>query len=652
MKVRLPDGKELAVGDGATAAQVALAIGPRLAKAALGAMVNGELRDAFAPIPEGAQVRILTDRDEEAVTLQRHTLAHMMAQAVEEKFAAEGHPRGVVKLGIGPVIENGFYYDFDLPRPLREEDLEDVSRRMEEIRKKNLPLRKYELPRQEAIERFEKLGDPYKVELIHAIPPGDPVTFYEQGGETGFTDLCRGPHVPRTGACPPHFRLMSVAGAYWRGSEKNPMLQRIYAVAFRSKEELDEHLRRLEEARRRDHKKLGKELRLFATDAEIGPGLPLWLPRGAAIRRALERYIVDLEIRRGYDHVYTPQMAKLEVYKQSGHWAHYKDSMFPIMEIENDEFVLRPMNCPHHFKVYKQDLHSYRDLPVRIAELGTMYRYEKSGELAGLSRVRAMTLNDAHIFCRPDQIAAEFRAVVEMILDVYRLLGFEDFWFRLSLRDPANTEKFVAGDAMWDLAEDLLVRVLDEIGHKYVRAPGEAAFYGPKLDVQVPNVLGHDETISTVQLDFHFPKAFDIEFVAQDGNRARPVVIHRGVISTFERIVAFLIEAYAGEFPVWLAPEQVRIVPITDDHLPYARALRELLLDRGLRSSVDERPERMQAKIRDAELLKVPYIAIVGAKEVEGTTVSFRSRREENANGVPRDLFVQKIADLDRTRAR
>jgi threonyl-tRNA synthetase len=429
------------------------------------------------------------------------------------------------------------------------------------------------------------------------------------------------------------------------------MLQRIYAVAFAKKKELEAHLAMLEEARRRDHKRLGRELGLFATDPAIGPGLPLWLPRGATIRRELERYIVDLELARGYQHVYTSHLAKVDLYEKSGHYALYRDSMFPLMEIDGDRFVLRPMNCPHHCKVFLQGLHSYRELPIRIAELGTMYRYEKSGELSGLSRVRSMTLNDAHIFCRPDQIEEEIRSVMELIQEVYGVLGLEDYWLRLSLRDPAGTEKYIAGDEMWEKAETALTGGLDAMGLDYRTAIGEAAFYGPKIDVQIPNVLGHDETVSTVQLDFHLPTAFDLEYVGEDGERHRPVMIHRGVLSTMERMVAFLIENYAGEFPLWLAPEQVRIVPITDRHIEPARALALELRQRGLRASVDERSERMQAKIRDAELLKIPTIAIVGDREVENSTISYRSRRVADAKDVDRAEFIEALAEAVRTRA-
>ena len=428
--------------------------------------------------------------------------------------------------------------------------------------------------------------------------------------------LCRGVHVPSTSKLK-EIKLLSIAGAYWRGNSDNKMLQRIYGTAFFKKEDLAEHLRLLEEAKERDHRKIGKELNLFTHSQKVGQGLPLWLPKGATIRRIIERYIVDKEISLGYDHVYTPIMANVELYKTSGHWAHYQDDMFPVMDMDNEQLVLRPMNCPHHMMVYKNGIHSYRELPIRIAELGMMHRYEMSGALSGLQRVRGMTLNDAHIFVRPDQIKAEFKRVVELILEVYKDFNFKDYSFRLSYRDPENTEKYYDDDDMWEKAQGMLKEVIDEMGVPYYEAEGEAAFYGPKLDVQVKTALGKDETLSTVQLDFLLPERFDLTYVGEDGKQHRPVVIHRGVVSTMERFVAFLIEEYKGAFPTWLAPIQVQVIPVSPDvHFDYAKKVHDQLKSKGFRVELDDRNEKMGYKIREAQMQKIPYMLVVGDQEV------------------------------------
>jgi threonyl-tRNA synthetase len=463
---------------------------------------------------------------------------------------------------------------------------------------------------------------------------------YEQGD---FVDLCRGPHVPSTKRIVA-FKLTGVAGAYWRGDERNKMLQRIYGTAFDSRQLLEEHLKRIEEAKKRDHRKLGSELGLFMVSEAIGPGLPVWLPKGATVRSILERYIVDLERSLGYQHVYTPQLARTDLYKRSGHWEHFKDNMYPPLRFEDkEELVLRPMNCPHHIAVYQHGLHSYRDLPVRIAELGTMYRYERSGVLSGLSRVRAMTLNDAHIFCTPEQIQAETVTVLKLIERVYRDFGFTDYWFRLSLRNPDDKVGFVDNDAMWDNAENCLRRALGEVGVRYREAPGEAAYYGPKIDVQSNDVLGHSETLSTVQLDFYLPDRFDLEYVDRDGQRKRPVMIHRGVISTMERMMAFLIEHYAGNFPLWLAPVQAVVLSITDAHVEYGERVVAALREAGLRAEGDFRNEKIGYKIREARQNKVPYMLVVGNREVEAGMVAVRERALGDLGAMPVMQLIERV---------
>ncbi len=563
---------------------------------------------------------------------RRHTAAHVMAQAVLEVFPN-------AKLAIGPPIEDGFYYDFDLPRSLTPDDLTDIEARMQRIRKADLPLTRSERPREDALAYEAERDQPYKVELIHDLPEGETISFYTQGD---FTDLCRGPHVASTGQIGV-FKLDHTAGAYWRGDEKRAQLQRIYGVLFDTQEELDAYYVRLEEAKKRDHKVLGKQLGLFANSSVVGPGLPLWLPKGATIRRILERYITDVELASGYEHVYTPQLAKVDLYKQSGHWEHYKDGMFPVMKIENEEFVLRPMNCPHHIQIYKNELHSYRDLPVRLAELGTMYRYEKSGELSGLSRVRAMTLNDAHVFCTEDQVKEEVKQCILLVERAYRKLGITDYSYRLSLHDPHNTEKYVPNPALWEKAEGELREVFADLGLPYYEGVGEAAFYGPKIDIQLRNVLGKEETVSTVQVDRHLPNQFELEYIGEDGGTHRPVMIHRGVISTMERMVSFLIEHYAGAFPAWLAPVQVLLLPIADRHKEYAESVAARLREASFRVEVDARNEKVGKKIAEAETQKIPYMLVVGDRDAAAGSVSVRKRSAGDQGAVPLDSFIEQL---------
>lgn len=554
--------------------------------------MNGKLVDLTRPIEEDASIEIITPDHEDALGLVRHSAAHLMAQAMRRLYPN-------IHFGVGPAIDSGFYYDSDNGQnQVTAEDLPAIEAEMMKIVKENLPIERRVLSKQEALEIFA--SDPYKVELISELPEEEVITAYQQGE---FIDLCRGPHVPSTGRIQV-FKLLSVAGAYWRGNSNNQMMQRVYGTAFFDKKALKEYIRLREEAKERDHRKLGKELDLFMVSPEVGSGLPFWLPKGATIRRTIERYIVDKEVSLGYQHVYTPIMGDVELYKTSGHWDHYQEDMFPPMDMGDGEMlVLRPMNCPHHMMVYKNTIHSYRELPIRIAELGMMHRYEKSGALSGLQRVREMTLNDGHTFVRPDQIKDEFKRTLELMVAVYADFNITDYRFRLSYRDPNNTDKYFDDDAMWEKAQAMLKAAMDELELDYFEAEGEAAFYGPKLDVQVKTALGTEETLSTIQLDFLLPERFDLTYVGEDGeNTHRPVVIHRGIVSTMERFVAYLTEVYKGAFPTWLAPIQATIIPVSvDAHGDYAYEIKERLQMKGLRVEVDDRNEKMGYKIRASQ---------------------------------------------------
>jgi threonyl-tRNA synthetase len=561
----------------------------------------------------------------------RHSAAHIMAEVVLEIFPG-------AKFAIGPPIDTGFYYDFDLPRPLTEEDLPVIDQRMRRSIDADHQFVRDEIGKAEARRLFAE--QPFKLELIDGIQD-ERLSLYKHGP---FTDLCEGPHVERTGQVGA-FKLTSIAGAYWRGDEHRPMLQRIYGALFETQQELDDYLARVEEMQRRDHRRLGRELELFATHELIGAGLPLWLPKGAVVRRELEQFILALERESGYQHVYSPHLAKRELYEISGHWEHFKDDMFPPMALEHEELVLRPMNCPHHILIYAHKKRSYRELPVRIAELGTQYRYERSGVVGGLSRVRAMTLNDAHIFCTPEQVKHEFSGVMRLVEKAYATLGITEYSYQLSLRDPEDKEKYAQNDAMWDLAERVLREAMDELGLPCTEAPGEAAFYGPKLDIQLRDLLGREETISTVQIDFHLPERFDLGYVGEDGQEHRPVIIHRGVISTMERMMAYLIELYAGAFPLWLAPVQALVIPIADRHAEYARQVVDDLRAEGFRVEIDDRGERMQAKIRDAQLQKVPYMLIVGDREKDAGAVAVRHRDGSDLGALPLFQVIDRLKD-------
>ncbi len=628
IQITLPDGATREVPRGTTSAQIAHQISPRLAKEALVARADGELVDLSRPLENDTRIAILTAKDPDAVQVFRHSAAHLLAAAVLELYPN-------VKLGIGPPIENGFFYEFVREEPFTQDDLEKIEAKMRELAAKDVPNERKLIPKPEALELYRKGNQEFKCELVEEKATEPMVSFYTTGK---FIDFCRGPHIPSTGRIKA-FKLMNVAGAYWKGKEGNPQMQRIYGACFVDQKELDEYLHKLEEAKRRDHRRIGKELGLFTVSDQVGSGLPLWLPKGATIRRLLEDYILEQERRAGYQHVYTPDLAKVDLYVRSGHWAHYHEDMFPPMDLETEQLVLRPMNCPHHILVYESRKHSYRELPVRIAELGTMYRYERSGVLSGLSRVRVMTLNDAHIFCTPEQIKDEFAGVMKLVEQAYRDLGITQYSYRLSLRDKTNTEKYVANDEMWDLAERVLREAMNSLGLPYTEAPGEAAFYGPKLDIQLADVMGHQETYSTIQIDFHLPHQFELGYVGADGQEHRPVMIHRGVISTMERMVSYLIELYAGAFPAWLAPVQAIVLPITERQNDYAREVYQKLFDAGFRVELDDRNEKLQAKIRDAQLQKIPYMLVIGGKEAEAGTVSVRHRSKGDLGPRPVEQF-------------
>ncbi|MFZ8763931.1 threonine--tRNA ligase [Enterococcus diestrammenae] len=635
IKITFPDGAVKEFEAGVTTKDIAASISNSLAKKALAGKFNGELVDLTRGLEADGALEIITPDSEEALAILRHSAAHLMAQAARRLFPN-------IHFGVGPAIDSGFYYDTDNgEHPITAEDLPAIETEMMKIVKENLPIERHVLTREEALELFA--GDPYKEELISEMPEDEVITAYRQGE---FVDLCRGPHVPSTGRIQV-FHLLSVAGAYWRGDSNNHMMQRVYGTAFFDKKALKEFIRMREEAKERDHRKLGKELDLFMVSPEVGSGLPFWLPKGATIRRIIERYIVDKEISLGYQHVYTPIMADVNLYKTSGHWDHYHDDMFPPMDMGDGEMlVLRPMNCPHHMMVYKNHIHSYRELPIRIAELGMMHRYEKSGALSGLQRVREMTLNDGHTFVRPDQIKDEFKRTLDLMTSVYADFNVTDYRFRLSYRDPNNTDKYFDDDAMWENAQTMLKAAMDELGLDYFEAEGEAAFYGPKLDVQVKTALGMEETLSTIQLDFLLPERFDLTYVGEDGeNTHRPVVIHRGIVSTMERFVAYLTEVYKGAFPTWLSPVQATIIPVSvDAHSDYAYELKERMQVLGLRVEVDDRNEKMGYKIRGSQTQKIPYQIVIGDQEMQDATVNIRKYGSKETEVMPANLFIESLA--------
>ena len=641
MIITLKDGSKREVKEGISVIDLAKEISEGLARVAMAGRVDGKVVDLRYNLNKDCNVEILTFDDEDGKKAYWHTTSHIMAQAIKRLYKD-------VKLAIGPAIDGGFYYDFDTEYRFSEADFEKIEAEMKKIIKEDIPIERFELPRSEAIKLMKDAGEDYKVELIEDLPEDEVLSFYKQGE---FTDLCAGPHLMSTGKvkC---VKLLSTSGAYWRGNENNKMLQRIYAISFPKASLLEDHLAKLEEAKQRDHRKLGKDLELFMTHKLVGSGLPMYLPNGATVRRLLERYIQDKEIRMGYKHVYTPSLANVELYKTSGHWDHYKEDMFPVMKMDNEELVLRPMNCPHHMLIYKSKMRSYKDLPIRIGELAHDFRYEDSGTVCGIERVREMCQNDAHLFVRPDQIKDEVGKVVKLILDVYKDFGFKDYKFRLSLRDKNDKHKYFDDDEMWDKAESQLREILTELGLDFYEAEGEAAFYGPKLDVQLKSAIGHDVTVSTCQLDFLLPQRFELEYIGEDGKAHRPVVIHRAILGTLDRFIAFLIEETKGAFPTWLAPVQVKVLPISDKHLEYANKVKEALQDKEVRVEVDDRAEKIGYKIREAQLQKVPYMLVVGDKEQEEGEVGVRNRKDGDVGAMKLEDFVEKIDEEIKTFAK
>ncbi len=574
-------------------------------------------------------------KENEKLSVMNHSCAHLLAQAVQHLYPN-------AKFWVGPVIEEGFYYDIDLgDTVIKEEDLEKIEKEMKKIAKDGKRIVRHELTKEEALKRFK--NDPYKIDLISRMDENSTViSCYTQGD---FTDLCRGPHVETVKELK-YFKLLKVSGAYWKGDAKNKMLQRIYGVCFDNEEDLNNYLTELAEAKERDHRKIGKDLSIFMTSDLVGKGMPLWLPNGAIIRKQLENYIYEKERKMGYLHVYTPCVGTTELYKTSGHWDHYKENMFPMMKVDDEEFVLRPMNCPHHMLIYANDLHSYRDLPIRIGEFATDFRYEASGAVKGLERVRCMCQNDAHLFVTPEQIKEEFKKVVSLILDVYKDFGFKNYSFRLSLRDPEDKEKYFDDDEMWNTAEDKLREVLNEYGCSYKEAIGEAAFYGPKLDVEVKPAVGPEVTLSTCQLDFLLPRRFDLSYIDKDGSKKTPVVIHRAIFGTFDRFTAFLMEETKGAFPLWLCPTEVNIIPVNNDyHLEYAKEVYKDLDDMNIRVNLDDRNEKLSYKMRESQTKKNPITLILGDKEVESSTISYRKFGSTETYTLPKEIFIKTLKE-------
>ena len=638
IKVTLKDGSVKEIENAMSIIDIAKSISEGLARVATAGEVNGKTVDLRYVVKEDCKLNILTfDSSLEGKKAYWHTTSHIMAQAIKRLYPG-------TKLAIGPAIDEGFYYDFDSSHRFSEEDYEKIEAEIKKIIKENLEIKRFELPRDEAIKLMKEKNEDYKVELINDLPEDEVISFYEQGE---FVDLCAGPHLMSTGKVKA-VKILSVSGAYWRGDEHNKMLQRIYAISFPKASGIEEYMQILEDRKARDHRKIGKDLKLFMTHPLVGAGLPMYLPDGATIRRVLERYIQDKELSLGYNHVYTPSLATSDLYKTSGHWDHYKDDMFPIMKMDNEELVLRPMNCPHHMLVYKSELHSYRDLPIKIGELAHDFRYENSGAVCGLERVRQMCQNDAHLFVRPDQIKDEVGKVIKLIFEVYMNdFGFERerFAFRLSLRDKNNTEKYIDNDEMWETAEEQLRQILKELEIDFYEAEGEAAFYGPKIDIQIKTALGHDVTIPTCQLDFALPERFDLKYVGQDGAEHRPVVIHRAILGSSDRFISFLLEETKGNLPTWVAPVQVKVLPIADSHIEYANKVKEELQKVGIRVKVDDRQEKIGYKIREAQLSKIPYMLIVGDKEKESNSVGVRSRKEGDIGAQKLEEFILRIKE-------
>ncbi len=635
INISLPDGSVKQFEAGTTAMDVALSISEGLARNVLSAKVNGQVWDASRPINHDAQLQLLTWNDEEGKSTMWHSSAHLMAEALE--FFYPG-----IKLAIGPPIENGFYYDIDFEDyNFSDEDLQKVEKKMVELAREKNQFVRQEISKADALAYFQERKDPYKLELINDLEDGS-ITFYTQGN---FTDLCRGPHIPHTGYIKA-VKLLSVAGAYWRGDEKNKMLTRIYGITFPKQKELEDYLEMLEEAKKRDHRKLGKELELFTFDDDIGPGLPLWLPNGAFLIEQLEELAKKTEKKAGYKRVRSPHIAKESLYLTSGHLPYYKDSMFPPMELDGSTYYLKAMNCPHHHKIFDATPKSYKDLPLRLAEYGTCYRYEKSGELFGLMRVRSLQMNDAHIYCTKDQFEAEFRAVNEMYIKYFKIFGVDKYIMRFSTHDPAKLgKKYVDKPELWKETEDMVREVLINSGIPYKEVADEAAFYGPKIDVQIYSVIGKEFTLATNQVDFAQPLSFNLTFTNAKNEQEHPIVIHRAPLGTHERFIGFLIEHYAGKFPLWLAPEQVRILPISEKFNEGCKNILQSLENYDIRASIDERGEKVGKKIRDAEIAKVPIMLVIGEKELEEGKVSVRKQGEGDQGTMSIEEFAQFVTN-------
>ncbi len=637
IKITLKDGSVREVEHGTSVYDIASSISGRLAKEAVAGEVNGKVVDLSFKINEDSSLSILKFEDAQGTEVFRHTSAHILAQAVKRLYPN-------AKLAIGPAVERGFYYDFDVEKTFRPEDLEKIEKEVKNIISEDLKLERFELPRGEAIKLMEEKGESYKVELINDLPEDSIISFYSQGD---FVDLCAGAHLPSTGKVKA-MKLLSSTGAYWRGDEKNKMLQRIYGVSFPKQNQLDEHLHQLEEAKKRDHNKLGRELELFTTVDSIGQGLPLLMPKGAKVIQTLQRFVEDEEEKRGYQLTKTPLMAKSDLYKISGHWQHYKDGMFVMDEEGNEErqLALRPMTCPFQFMIYKASAHSYRDLPLRYAETSTLFRNESSGEMHGLIRLRQFTISEGHILCTPEQLEKEVVGVVDLVNFMMKTLGIQDdVSYRFSKWDPNNKEKYVGSPETWETTQDTMREILNKMELKFEEAEGEAAFYGPKLDIQFKNVHGKEDTIITVQIDFSLAERFEMTYVDSNGEKKQPIIIHRTSIGCYERTLAMLIEKYAGAFPTWLAPVQVKVLPISDKYNDYGYEVVSRLKDLGIRAELDDRSEKIGYKIREARLERVPYMLPVGQKELDENTVSVRSRAEGELGALSLEDFIAKIKE-------
>lgn len=628
MKVTTLDGKELDVLEGESGLDLAKKISLSLAKVSVAYSIDGEIFDLNRPIQKEGKFKLIKQEDPESFEVLNHSTSHLLAEAIQKLYPG-------AKFGFGPAIEEGFYYDIDFPTPITDEDLVKIEKEMKKCAEAGNPIIREEVSKEEALEIFK--DNEYKVELINGI--NGQISLYRQGK---FVDLCAGPHIAKTSMIK-HFKLLSLAGAYWRGNSDNKQLTRIYGTSWWTKEELDHHLAVLEDRKARDHRKLGKELGIFMFDDLVGKGLPMWLPNGFLVRRLLADYIMDKEYDLGYVHVMTPSLGNVNLYKTSGHWDHYKDDMFPAMDVDQESYVLRPMNCPHHMVMFRSKLHSYRDLPVRIAEIANDFRFEASGALTGIERTRAFSQNDSHIFCRPDQIAQEFKGVVSLILDVYKDFGFKDYRFRLSLRDPKDTAKYFGNDDLWEKSENELRSVLNELGVDYYEAIGEAAFYGPKLDVQVRSAIGHDVTLSTIQLDYQLPERFELTYIDENNEKVRPVVIHRAILGSMDRFIAFLLEWTKGSFPTWLAPKQVSILPVAEPHLAFCKELEAKLKKKRIRVNLDASNEKLSYRMRASSVSKIPYTLVIGDKEVETNSVTYRVIGSPAQTTVSVDEFIEKI---------